>query len=84
MTTFRAQVFSLIERGEFVQHVVRLLSFRDSFDEKTIIYAFHIAVDIDPINAEKRKLLYLKKMEQLLKLADERDHYFYHIPHNCR
>ena len=57
--------------GQYDQLVASLLSQREEFKISSLCFLLPIIADPDPLNKERRKLLYNKRMDMLLKLAEE-------------
>jgi hypothetical protein len=71
MNTLRQSTYTKIEGGRFFDFVEEILSLKEPFKINSINWDFLVSVDIDPINAEKRRLFYHKKRDYCLKLAAE-------------
>ena len=69
----RAPLMNAIIKQKFVQFAEKLLSDKQPFHTSELDYTFSILVDICPLNQQKRKNIYQKKRELLLKLAAESD-----------
>jgi hypothetical protein len=69
----RAPLMSAIIKQKFTQYADSLLSDKQPFRTSELDYTFSILVDICPLNQQKRKNIYQKKRELLLKLAVESD-----------
>jgi hypothetical protein len=73
MNTLRQSTYSKIEGGRFYDFVEEILSLKEPFKISSLNWDFLVSVDIDPINAVRRRNFYHKKRDLCLKLAAEDD-----------
>ena len=66
---FRDQVFRLLTKGKLQDHLEALLTRDKEFKIQDLDYGVPISIDTDPVNAEKRRHLYLLWRDVLMKLA---------------
>jgi hypothetical protein len=71
MEAFRKGLFKYLEKDKLNRMVEKQLSQIQLFRIDELNWDFPISCDIDPPNAERRKLLYLKRRDLVLKLARE-------------
>jgi hypothetical protein len=70
MTRLRTKVFRCITDGQFWIYLENILGKNKIFNTANINFDVPISVEEPGINKEKRTLLYLKKRDLMLKLAE--------------
>jgi hypothetical protein len=71
MSRFRETVFAKIDKDKMLKAIEDQLSEKAPFKLSDISFTFPVNVDLDRLNAERRKTLYAKKRDILMKLSKE-------------
>jgi hypothetical protein len=71
MNRFREAAFAKIDKDKMLKAIEEQLNEKAPFKLSDISYTFPVNVDQDRLNAEKRKTLYLKMRDILMKLCKE-------------